>query len=183
TGLFLQDGKDKSEFREERAKQAEQAKIRAAMKQRESKRLRQAQQIQRELQELEVKQAEVEKDGVVIEKAIRSGELSKSEEQKMMMEWFKIINRKNAMIRYESELVIHANYIQLEDQQGRLEQEIRELLMKEGKRDQIDIQLKTKELVDIVGQRNNLVELLDEDRKREQEEDKAFESMLAAKGK
>ncbi|XP_048579098.1 F-actin-monooxygenase MICAL3 isoform X2 [Nematostella vectensis] len=179
------DGKDKSEFREERAKQAEQAKIRAAMKQRESKRLRQAQQIQRELQELEVKQAEVEKDGVVIEKAIRSGELSKSEEQKMMMEWFKIINRKNAMIRYESELVIHANYIQLEDQQGRLEQEIRELLMKEAstEQDQIDIQLKTKELVDIVGQRNNLVELLDEDRKREQEEDKAFESMLAAKDK
>lgn len=44
------------------------------MKQRHSKRLRQAQQIQRELQEVEVKQAQVEKDGVLVEKALRSGD-------------------------------------------------------------------------------------------------------------
>ena len=43
------------------------------MKQRESKRLRMAQSIQRELEEVAVKQAELEQEGVVVEKAMRSG--------------------------------------------------------------------------------------------------------------
>ena len=43
------------------------------MKQRESKRLRMAQSIQRELEEVAVKQADLEKEGIVVEKALRSG--------------------------------------------------------------------------------------------------------------
>ena len=43
------------------------------MKQRESKRLRMAQSIQRELEEVAVKQADLEKEGVVVEKALRGG--------------------------------------------------------------------------------------------------------------
>lgn len=43
------------------------------MKQRESKRLRMAQSIQRELEETAVKQADLEREGVVVEKALRSG--------------------------------------------------------------------------------------------------------------
>ena len=54
-------------------KKREQAKIRSAMKQRESKRLRMAQSIQRELEETAVKQADLEREGVVVEKALRSG--------------------------------------------------------------------------------------------------------------
>lgn len=54
-------------------KRREQAKIRSAMKQRESKRLRMAQSIQRELEEVAVKQADLEREGVVVEKALRQG--------------------------------------------------------------------------------------------------------------
>lgn len=43
------------------------------MKQRESKRLRMAQSIQRELEEVAVKQADLEQEGIVVEKALRSG--------------------------------------------------------------------------------------------------------------
>lgn len=43
------------------------------MKQREYKRLRMAQSIQRELEEVAVKQADLEKEGVVVEKALRNG--------------------------------------------------------------------------------------------------------------
>ena len=53
-------------------KRREQAKIRNAMKQRESKRLRMAQSIQRKLEEVAVKQADLEQEGVVVEKAMRS---------------------------------------------------------------------------------------------------------------
>lgn len=58
---------------EDKAKRREQARIRSAMKQRESKRLRMAQSIQRELEEVAVKQADLEKEGIVVEKALRSG--------------------------------------------------------------------------------------------------------------
>lgn len=173
-----------TETPEDKTKRREQSRIRSAMKQRESKRLRMAQSIQRELEEVAVKQADLEKEGIVVEKALRSGSTGGAEEQHLMLQWFKLVNRKNALIRFESELVIHANSIQLEDQQGRLEQEIRELLMKEdhSKLDNRAIQQKTKQLVDIVEQRNALVELLDEERKREQEEDRLFDAMIEAKG-
>ena len=58
---------------DDKLKRREQAKIRSAMKQRESKRLRNAQSIQRELEEMTVKQAYLEQEGVVVEKALRSG--------------------------------------------------------------------------------------------------------------
>lgn len=58
---------------DDKLKRREQAKIRSAMKQRESKRLRMAQSIQRELEEVAVKQADLEREGVVVEKAMRSG--------------------------------------------------------------------------------------------------------------
>lgn len=58
---------------DDKVKRREQAKIRIAMKQREYKRLRMAQSVQRELEEVAVKQAELEQEGVVVEKALRSG--------------------------------------------------------------------------------------------------------------
>ena len=61
-----------SETPDDKLKRREQAKIRSAMKQRESKRLRMAQSIQRELEEVAVKQADLEKEGIVVEKALRS---------------------------------------------------------------------------------------------------------------
>ena len=45
-----------------------------------------------------------------------------------MLEWFQVINDKNVLLRFESELVIQANDIQLEDRQARLESDIRSLL-------------------------------------------------------
>lgn len=69
---------------DDKIKRREQAKIRSAMKQRESKRLRMAQSIQRELEEVAVKQAELEREGVVVEKALRNG---KSESQ-TITQWY-----------------------------------------------------------------------------------------------
>ena len=57
----------------ERTKKQEQSRIQSELRQRAQKRLRMAQSIQRELEEVEVKQAELEKEGVVVEKALRTG--------------------------------------------------------------------------------------------------------------
>lgn len=69
---FLQPRRN-TETPEDKTKRREQSRIRSAMKQRESKRLRMAQSIQRELEEVAVKQADLEKEGIVVEKALRSG--------------------------------------------------------------------------------------------------------------
>ena len=50
-----------------------------------------------------------------------------------MMDWFQVVNDKNVLLRFESELVIQANSIQLEDEQARLESDIRTLLTSESK--------------------------------------------------
>jgi len=71
--FLLFQGRRNTETPDDKLKRREQAKIRNAMKQRESKRLRMAQSIQRELEEVAVKQADLEQEGVVVEKAMRSG--------------------------------------------------------------------------------------------------------------
>ena len=71
--FIFQPGRRDTEMPDDKVKRREQAKIRSAMKQRESKRLRMAQSIQRELEEVAVKQADLEREGVVVEKALRQG--------------------------------------------------------------------------------------------------------------
>jgi len=53
---------------------------------------------------------------------------SPAETNKLTFEWFNLVNEKNTLLRFESELVIQSNSIQLEDRQARLEQKIRDLL-------------------------------------------------------
>lgn len=44
--------------------------------------------------------------GIMIITAIFSFIANPNEEQKLVLEWFDLVNRKNTLIRYESELVI-----------------------------------------------------------------------------
>ena len=53
---------------------------------------------------------------------------SPAETNKLTFQWFDLVNEKNTLLRFESELVIQSNSIQLEDRQARLEQKIRDLL-------------------------------------------------------
>ncbi|XP_077683185.1 F-actin-monooxygenase MICAL3 isoform X9 [Eretmochelys imbricata] len=76
-------------------------------KQEELKRLHRAQIIQRQLEQVEEKQRQLEERGVAVEKALR-GEagMGKKDDPKLMQEWFKLVQEKNALVRYESELMI-----------------------------------------------------------------------------
>ena len=55
------------------------------------------------------------------------------EEGPLMLDWFQLVNDKNVLLRFESELVIQSSNIQYEDQQARLEADIRSLLTSDGK--------------------------------------------------
>uniref|UniRef100_A0A8C2IRF2 F-actin monooxygenase n=1 Tax=Cyprinus carpio TaxID=7962 RepID=A0A8C2IRF2_CYPCA len=156
-------------------------------KQEELKRLHRAQIIQRQLEQVEEKQRQLEERGVAVEKALR-GEagMGKKDDPKLMQEWFKLVQEKNALVRYESELMIFARELELEDRQSRLQQELRERMA-------VDDHLKTEEelaeekqilneMLEVVEQRDSLVALLEEQRLREKEEDKDLEAVMLSKG-
>ncbi|XP_070612589.1 F-actin-monooxygenase MICAL3 isoform X1 [Erythrolamprus reginae] len=173
-------------------------------KQEELKRLHRAQIIQRQLEQVEEKQRQLEERGVAVEKALRGeadywgesyysdlidlhlGGMGKKDDPKLMQEWFKLVQEKNALVRYESELMIFARELELEDRQSRLQQELRERMA-------VEDQLKTdeelseekkilNEMLEVVEQRDSLVALLEEQRLREKEEDKDLEAVMLSKG-
>ncbi|XP_023372833.1 F-actin-monooxygenase MICAL3 isoform X2 [Otolemur garnettii] len=156
-------------------------------KQEELKRLHRAQIIQRQLEQVEERQRQLEERGVAVEKALR-GEagMGKKDDPKLMQEWFRLVQEKNAMVRYESELMIFARELELEDRQSRLQQELRERMA-------VEDHLKTEEelseekkilneMLEVVEQRDSLVALLEEQRLREKEEDKDLEAAMLSKG-
>ncbi|XP_077999828.1 protein-methionine sulfoxide oxidase mical3a-like [Glandiceps talaboti] len=155
-------------------------------KQEEHRRLRMAQEIQRHLQEVEVKQKTLEYRGVEIEKSIRRPGLQENEENSLMQDWLNLINAKNDLVRFEQELTMQSIEMELEDRQTRLQEEIREKLeiedAKKTKKQRTEEKKLLQELVDVVDQRNNLVMLLEEQRLQEQEEDKDFETVMLRKG-
>ncbi|XP_072622497.1 F-actin-monooxygenase MICAL3 isoform X8 [Vulpes vulpes] len=112
--------------------------------------------------------------------------MGKKDDPKLMQEWFKLVQEKNAMVRYESELMIFARELELEDRQSRLQQELRERMA-------VEDHLKTEEelseekkilneMLEVVEQRDALVALLEEQRLREKEEDKDLEAVMLSKG-
>ncbi|KAM4734439.1 protein-methionine sulfoxide oxidase mical3a isoform 2-T5 [Anableps anableps] len=112
--------------------------------------------------------------------------MGKKDDPKLMQEWFKLVQEKNALVRYESELMIFARELELEDRQSRLQQELRERMA-------VEDHLKTEkelaqekqilnEMLEVVEQRDALVALLEEQRLREKEEDKDLEAVMLSKG-
>ncbi|KAM6321643.1 F-actin-monooxygenase MICAL3 isoform 2-T2 [Aegotheles albertisi] len=112
--------------------------------------------------------------------------MGKKDDPKLMQEWFKLVQEKNALVRYESELMIFARELELEDRQSRLQQELRERMAVEDhlKTDEELSEEKRilNEMLEVVEQRDSLVALLEEQRLREKEEDKDLEEVMLSKG-
>lgn len=89
-----------------------------------------AQEIQRKLEETEVKTRELEERGVLIEKALR-GEMAEGyckEESELLQEFFDLMRDRTELRRYERELMVRAQDLELEDRHARLQQELRDRL-------------------------------------------------------
>ncbi|XP_033062133.1 F-actin-monooxygenase MICAL2 isoform X7 [Trachypithecus francoisi] len=182
--LSLQ-SKEKKTLR--RRKKLEKA-MKQMVKQEELKRLYKAQAIQRQLEEVEELQRASEIQGVRLEKALR-GEAADSgtqDEAQLLQGWFKLVLEKNKLMRYESELLIMAQELELEDHQSRLEQKLREKMLKEeSQKDEKDLNEEQEiftELMQVIEQRNKLVDSLEEQRVREKAEDQHFESFIFSRG-
>ncbi|XP_014665739.1 PREDICTED: protein-methionine sulfoxide oxidase Mical-like [Priapulus caudatus] len=165
------------------------AKKAAAMqaKQEALDRLHLAQEVQRELEELEVRQKELEARGVVVEQAMNGeGPDADRDETEVMQEWFQLVHDKNVVVRRESELMIRAKELELEERHERLQNELHTLAgKKEKKKSKKEKQAEGKmlaEMMEVVDQRDALVTLLEEERLREKEEDKQLIATMEKKG-
>ncbi|XP_028813322.1 protein-methionine sulfoxide oxidase mical3a isoform X6 [Denticeps clupeoides] len=112
--------------------------------------------------------------------------MGKKDDPKLMQEWFKLVQEKNALVRYESELMIFARELELEDRQSRLQQELRERMAVEDhlktEKELAEEKQILNEMLEVVEQRDSLVALLEEQRLREKEEDKDLEAVMLSKG-
>ncbi|CAG5084574.1 Similar to Mical: [F-actin]-monooxygenase Mical (Drosophila melanogaster) [Cotesia congregata] len=157
------------------------------VRQAQSKRLRIAQEIQRKLEETEVKQRDLESRGVSVEKALRGeGDSSGREETDLLGEWFDLMRERTELRRYEKELLVRAEEVQLEDRHDRLQQELRERLADDDdKKTSADVKKEGEiltEMLEIAAKRDSLVALLEEERQRYKNEEKDLEAQMLAKG-
>ncbi|XP_038559708.1 MICAL-like protein 2a isoform X1 [Micropterus salmoides] len=142
-------------------------------------------QIDGELNDIETNLAQLEKEGVELEKKLRSCEEEGEGDilmDPLMVDWFNLIQKKQMHIRKESELVYIARTQELEQQQPGVEGELRRLLEKpdhlKSREEQQRENKLMQRLMAIVDGRNAIVEGLDEDRLREVEEDQQLNEMM-----
>ncbi|XP_074484979.1 MICAL-like protein 1 isoform X2 [Sebastes fasciatus] len=137
-----------------------------------------------EMAQLEKQLDELEQTGVELEKKLRDNP-NDEDEERLLVDWFTLIHEKHLLVRREAELVYTAKQQNLEERQADVEYELRCLLNKPEKdwteEDKSREQELMAELVTIIEQRNQIVNNMDQDRQREEEEDKLMEAMLKKK--
>ncbi|KAK7508051.1 hypothetical protein BaRGS_00001016 [Batillaria attramentaria] len=141
--------------------------------------------LQQQLLDIDSKLTELELRGRQLEDSIRSAG-GAEEEDDMMMEWFSLVTEKNDLVRKETDLVYMTREQELEGEQSQIENQLRYLLSKDEAEKSFEEQQEEEYLIqrklDIVNQRNTIVDSMDEDRLRYEEEDRDIEKMLHSKG-
>uniref|UniRef100_A0A673KF06 MICAL-like protein 2 n=1 Tax=Sinocyclocheilus rhinocerous TaxID=307959 RepID=A0A673KF06_9TELE len=146
-------------------------------------------QISKEWQDIENKLYNLENEGVELERRLRIYEEEGHGDlllDPLMVDWFNLILKKQSYIRRESELMYIARTQDLEEQQPGVEGELRRLISKPEHVKTLDEKKRETELLNrlmkIVNDRNTIVEGLEEDRIREEEEDQQLNEMMQRLG-
>ena len=152
----------------------------------EVKRVRKAQEIQRQLEELDVQHKELEDKGIRAEQSLRGERVTQDDmtEAELMQTWFGLLSEKNRLVRREQELLVTAKHLELEDKSARHEGELREHLMLDSRSPESVVREGEilKELLEISEQREKLQAMLEKDQQRYQKEDKDIEAQMLANG-
>ncbi|XP_066588505.1 MICAL-like protein 1 [Prorops nasuta] len=152
-----------------------------------------------ELEEIEVQQQGLERQGVRLEQLIREKTESgpqcsdtslSADVEELILELFTLVNEKNELFRRQAELMLLRRQQRLEEEHIDVEYQIRCLMCQpEATKTDFDKQREEtliQRLVEIVERRNEIVECLEMDRRREVEEDRSINKQMglfAAKNK
>ncbi|KAJ3601573.1 hypothetical protein NHX12_032541 [Muraenolepis orangiensis] len=136
--------------------------------------------LQGELGEVNKRLEEVELCSRQLENNLRDC-TNKKEEEAMLTDWMALIQEKEALVRRDAEITHLTKQKTLEERQADLEYQLRCLLIKPESEwsveERAQEQKMLEQLVTAVGQRNDIVSSLDEDRQREKEEDSVLGAM------
>ena len=148
------------------------------------KRVRKAQEIQRQLEELDVMHKELEERGIEAERSLRGEIDDENENPDLLQTWFILLAEKNALVRHEQELLVQAKQLELEDKSSKLEVELRDhLLLDSRSTESVGREAGIlQDLLAIAEQREKLQSMLERDRKRYMKEDQDIEAQMKAKG-
>ncbi|XP_030224752.1 F-actin-monooxygenase mical1 [Gadus morhua] len=150
----------------------------------ELQRFRNAQSIQRRLEEIEVTFKELEEKGVVLERALR-GEPGSGGSPEMIEQWIQLVHEKNAVVSEESDLMVASRQLELEDQQGILELELRKYMELSDSEKTAEQQAEEERILqqrmEVVDMRDSLVAFLDEKRLKEMSEEQEAFTLREAK--
>uniref|UniRef100_A0A8C4VMD4 BMERB domain-containing protein n=1 Tax=Gopherus evgoodei TaxID=1825980 RepID=A0A8C4VMD4_9SAUR len=143
--------------------------------------------IQRQLEEVEERQRALEINGVKLERELRGeSDSGTQDETQLLHDWFELVLEKNKLVRYESELLIIAQELELEDHQRRLEQKLREkMAIDDSLKDERELNEEHEiftEMMKVIEERDKLVSSLEEQRLKEKAEDQHLESFILSKG-
>ncbi|XP_043471215.1 MICAL-like protein 1 isoform X2 [Leptopilina heterotoma] len=143
--------------------------------------------IKLELDQIELQQQGLERQGVRLEQIIRDKSESKpngedsnldGDVEELVLELFVLVNEKNELFRRQAELMLLRRQQRLEEEHADVEYQIRCLMCQpEATKTDFDKQREEtliQRLVQIVERRNEIVECLEMDRKREVEEDRSI---------
>ncbi|XP_017878879.1 MICAL-like protein 1 isoform X2 [Ceratina calcarata] len=155
--------------------------------------------VKMELDEIEMQQQGLEKQGVRLEQLIRSkcesGPRNNdaslgTDVEELVLELFALVNEKNELFRRQAELMLLRRQQRLEEEHAEIEYQIRCLMSRhESTKTDFDKQKEEaliQRLVEIVEKRNEIVDCLEMDRRREIEEDRSINrhmDLFAAKNK
>ncbi|XP_065351605.1 F-actin-monooxygenase Mical isoform X2 [Cloeon dipterum] len=121
------DGEDSRSFSVEDSVRRSARSAKKAARQAQLKRLRTAHELKRQLEELEVKQRQLEQRGVALEKALK-GEAAAphANEADMLHEWFALMRQLAEARRHERQLTIKAQELELHERHARLQSDLRQ---------------------------------------------------------
>uniref|UniRef100_A0A0K8T9H2 BMERB domain-containing protein n=1 Tax=Lygus hesperus TaxID=30085 RepID=A0A0K8T9H2_LYGHE len=142
--------------------------------------------IKQELNDIEIKQQGLERQGVALEARIRDKFDSDASitpyVEELVLQLFELVNEKNELFRKQAELMYLRRQQHLEEEQADLEKEIRALMGRpEANKTDSDKELEEQliqRLVEVVERRDAIVQCLEMDRIREAEEDRSISAQL-----
>ncbi|CAG5122536.1 unnamed protein product [Candidula unifasciata] len=137
--------------------------------------------LQQQLLDLDGRLTELELRGRDLEESIRNENTLEEDDDKLINEWFKLVGERNELVRKEADLAYISREQELEDEQEHIESQLRYLISKpEGLKSADEKQEEEyliKRKLELVEERNMIIDSMDEDRLRYETEDREFKMM------